>query len=50
MNFEVRIPDPNAGSPEFYMENGLKHCPLCHTPMETWVAFGATPKKVSCLC
>ena len=50
MNFEVRIPDPNAGSPEFYMENGLKHCPLCHTPMETWVTFGATRKKVPCLC
>ena len=50
MNFEVRIPDPNAGSPEFYMENGLKHCPLCHTPMETWVTFGVTRKKVPCLC
>lgn len=50
MNFEVRIPDPNADSPEFYMENGLKHCPLCHTPMETWVILGATRKTVSCLC
>ena len=50
MNFEATIPNPNAGSQEFYEVDGLKHCSLCHTPMETWVVFGHVRKKVSCLC
>ena len=50
MNFEATIPNPNAGSQEFYEVDGLKHCSLCHTPLETWVAFGPVRKKVPCLC
>lgn len=38
------------GSQEFYEVDGLKHCSLCHTPLETWVAFGPVRKKVPCLC
>lgn len=48
VNFETRIPDPNAGSPEFYGERtpSLSFA----TPHGAWVTLGAIRKEVPCLC